>query len=104
GRVLVEPNLAPAVPAKVVFTVDTRHPDPEQALAQYARQEQLLREIAERRGLRISWTTPLDLPPSVCDPGLVALLEDAARAQDVPFRTMHSGAGHDTQNMAALAR
>jgi allantoate deiminase len=104
GRVLVEPNLAPAVPAKVVFTVDTRHPDPEQALAQYGRQEELMREIAARRGVGISWTTPIDLPPSVCDPEVVATLEEAARAQEIPFMTLHSGAAHDTQNMAAVAR
>ena len=63
-----------------------------------------MREIAERRGLEISWTTPLDLPPCLCDPAVVAALEAAARAQDVPFRRMHSGAGHDTQNMARIAK
>jgi len=49
----------------------------QQALNEYAqqrmrlrlleRQEQLMREIAERRGLQISWTKPLDLPASPSD-------------------------------------
>jgi len=104
GRAYVEPNLPSAVPDQVTFTVDSRHPDPQALEEQHARQEQLMREIAERRGLEISWTTPLDLPPCLCDPAVVAALEAAARAQDVPFRRMHSGAGHDTQNIARIAK
>lgn len=104
GKVNVEPNLAPAVPAQVTFTVDTRHPDPVEIHRLHQRQEELMRSVAERRGLRISWNIPLDLPPCVCDPSLVALLEQTARTQQIPFLTMHSGAGHDTQNMAAAAK
>ena len=104
GRVQVEPNLPAAVPDSVMFTVDSRHPDPRALKDQHARQEQLMRAIAERRGLEISWTTPLDLPPCLCDPALVAALERAGREQDVPLIRMHSGAGHDTQNMAKIAK
>jgi len=104
GRVHVEPNLPAAVPDRVTFTVDSRHPDPQKLNEQYARQEQLMKEVAGRRGLEISWQAPLDLPPSLCDPGVVDALEDAAREQGIPFRRMHSGAGHDTQNMARIAK
>jgi allantoate deiminase len=104
GRVQVEPNLPSAVPDRVTFTVDSRHPDPGAQGEQHARQEQLMNEIAEHRGLEISWTTPLDLPPCPCDPGVVAALERGAREQDVPFRRMHSGAAHDTQNIARIAK
>jgi allantoate deiminase len=104
GRAYVEPNLPSAVPDKVTFTLDSRHPDPQALEEQYARQEQMMREIAERRGLEISWTTPLDLPPCLCDPGVVAALEAAASGQGIPFRRMHSGAGHDTQNIARIAK
>jgi allantoate deiminase len=104
GRVEVEPNLPSAVPDKVTFTLDSRHPDQQAVDAQHARQEQLLREIAERRGLEISWTKPLDLPASPSDPTVVAALERAATEQGIPFRRMHSGAGHDTQNIAKIAK
>jgi allantoate deiminase len=104
GNVNVEPNLAPAVPEKVTFTLDTRHPDPAEIQRLHARQEELMRAVAERRGLGISWSTPLDLPPCVCDPGVVELLERTARELQIPFMTLHSGAGHDTQNMAAAAK
>ena len=104
GRMQVEPNLPAAVPERVVFTVDSRHPDAGVLVEQHRRQEQLMKEIAERRGLGISWTTPLDLPPCPCDPDVVATLERAASDEGVAFRRMHSGAGHDTQNMARIAR
>jgi allantoate deiminase len=104
GRIQVEPNLPSAVPDSVTFTVDSRHPDPQALKHQHARQEQLMREIAGRRGLDIAWQTPLDLPPCLCDPGIVAALERAGRQQAVPFIRMHSGAGHDTQNMAKIAK
>ena len=104
GSMHVEPNLPPAVPERVVFTIDSRHPDPQGLHELQARQEALMRDVAKRRGLAISWSAPLDLRPCVCDPGIVALLEEAAREQDVPFLTMHSGAAHDTQNLAAIAR
>ena len=104
GRVQVEPNLPSAVPDRVTFTLDSRHPDPHAQAEQHRRQEQLMREIAERRGLEISWTTPLDLPPCLSDPAVVETLERAADEQGIPFRRMHSGAGHDTQNMATIAK
>ncbi len=104
GRIEVEPNLPAAVSDSVTFTIDSRHTDPQALERQHARQEQAMRAIAERRGLEISWTTPIDLPPRGCAPAVVAALERAARRQDVPFLRLHSGAGHDTQNMAGVAQ
>jgi allantoate deiminase len=104
GRLEVEPNLAPAVPGRVLFTVDSRHPDPAVLTELHARQEALMREVAARRGLEVSWTTPLDLAPCVCTPEVVATLEQAARDERIAYRSIHSGAAHDTQNMARLAR
>jgi allantoate deiminase len=104
GRVHVEPNIPSAVPDKVTFTLDSRHPDQRAVEAQQAEQERLLREIADRRGLEISWTKPLDLPACPCDPGVVAALERSAQDQGIAYRRMHSGAGHDTQNIARIAK
>jgi allantoate deiminase len=105
GRIQVEPNLPAAVPKRVTFTVDSRHPDPQALKEQHARQEEA--DARDRRAPR-----PGDLlehaarpsPACLCDPAVVAALERAGREQDIPVLRMHSGAGHDTQNMARIAK
>lgn len=104
GRMQVEPNYPAIVPGKVGFTIDARHPDP-QALEQlYASHEALLRQVAARRGLEVSWQATLDQRPSPSDAATVELLQAVADAQGVRTMRMHSGAGHDTQVMAGIAK
>jgi len=100
GRIQADPNYPAIVPGKVTFTIDARHPEPRPLAELYARHEALMRAVATRRGLDISWYTTLDLPPCPSDPDTVALLQAAARDLGVPTMLMHSGAGHDSQVMA----
>jgi allantoate deiminase len=104
GRIAAEPNLVPAVPDRVTFTIDARHPDPEQRALLYARHEAMLREVATRRDLELSWEITGDHEPRPCNPDLVGLYKDAAREQGVAAMTMPSGAAHDSQQMARVAR
>ena len=104
GRLAVEPNGPAIIPEKVTFTVDARHPDPVARDLLYARHEALMREVAARRDLGISWHRTFDQDPLTCDPALVSLLEEAAGSQGIPTLTMASGAVHDTQRMAARSR
>jgi allantoate deiminase len=104
GRVVVDPNFPAIVPAKVTFTIDARHPDQAACDRLYSMHEAMLREVADRRGLDLDWRVMIDHKACPCDPEIVRLLEDAARAQGVPTLIMVSGAGHDAQQMAAIAR
>ncbi|WP_211907394.1 Zn-dependent hydrolase [Pikeienuella piscinae] len=104
GRVIAEPNFPAIVPHTVQFSVDARHPDPAQRDILYARHDALMREVAARRGLEIVIEQSLDHPPCLSDPGLVATFEKAARDQGIAFTTMPSGAGHDSQQMAEIAK
>ncbi|CAA9535101.1 MAG: Allantoate amidohydrolase [uncultured Thermomicrobiales bacterium] len=104
GRLAVEPNGAAIVPERVTFTVDARHPDPAARARLYAKHEALIAEVAARRDLDVSWEITHEQDPCVCDAATVATLEAAARALGVPFTTMTSGAVHDTQQMAAVAK
>ena len=104
GRVEAEPNGVAVIPKRVTFSVDARHPDPEQCQRLFQSHERLMREVAARRGLDIDWEVHIDHPACPSDPGLLAALEEAAREQDVPFMFMASGAGHDSQQMAAIAK
>jgi allantoate deiminase len=45
-----------------------------------------------------------DHPPQPSDPELVETLETAARDLGIPFRTLPSGAVHDSQRMAQITK
>jgi allantoate deiminase len=104
GRIEADPGGPAIVPEKVTFTIDARHPDPVQRQLLYDRHEALIREVAARRDLDVTWRHSINLDPLICDPDLVALIEEAAREQGIPALTMTSGAVHDTQQMAKQAR
>ncbi|EPO4650771.1 allantoate amidohydrolase [Klebsiella pneumoniae] len=103
GRVNVSPNATAVIPDRVVFTVDARHPDPASAEKLYATHEGMMREVAQRRNLDISWQVQINHIPCLSAPTLIKTLKEAADHQQIPTMTMASGAGHDTQQMAAIA-
>jgi len=104
GRMEVEPNLPAAVPDRVRFTVDARHPDAGEQDRLFALHEATMRRVADARGLDLMTQIVLDLPPAPCDPATVATFEAAAGDEGIPVLTLHSGAGHDTQRMSKIAR
>ena len=61
-------------------------------------------EVATRRGLEIEWDVQIDHEPAPSDPEIVSLLQRVAREQGVKTLTMASGAGHDSQQMASIAK
>ena len=104
GRMAVEPNGPAIIPRAVTFTVDARHPDPVRRETLYAMHESLIREVATRRGLTAESRILFDHAPCLSDPGLVDTLKRVAYEQGVPTMVMASGAGHDTQQIAAVAK
>jgi allantoate deiminase len=103
GRVEADPNGAAIIPQSVTFTVDARHPDPDARARLYAVQEALITEVAVRRRLEIEITRNIDHEPCLSDRALLKVLGEAAAEQNIPTLTMPSGAGHDAQQMAAIA-
>ncbi|MDB5529551.1 MAG: allantoate amidohydrolase [Devosia sp.] len=104
GRAEVYPNGSAVVPRSVTFTIDARHPDPEKRLELYALHETLMREVAARRGLDITWDIQIEKEPCLSDAALVTTFKTAATTQGIPTLTMASGAGHDSQQMAKIAK
>lgn len=104
GKVQAFPGGPAVIPQRVVFTLDARHPDPAAFQRLCHTHEALMREVAERRGLKIGWRRMIDFEPTLSDPAVLVALHEAAVEQDVPVMTMASGAGHDTQQMAKIAR
>jgi N-carbamoyl-L-amino-acid hydrolase len=89
------------VPGSVRFTVDIR--SLEASLLQEARDFLLetAGELGRKRGVEID-LGPLDVvEPTPMDQGLLALLDEQARALGIPTLELASGAGHDAANFGA---
>lgn len=104
GTMMVEPNLKAAVPGRVVFSVDARHPDEEALSRLYDHHESLIRSVANREGLTANWNVVLDKEPRRSDPELVTTIEEVTRELGIGAMTMHSGGVHDTQRMGDISR
>lgn len=103
GRAVVKPNYPAIIPGSVEFSIDARHPRADKRRELYAAHEALMREVANRRGLEIEWEVQIDHEPSPSDPAIVSMLQRVAKQQGVDTMIMASGAGHDSQQMAAIA-
>ncbi len=104
GRCVPYPNAPAVIPRSVTFTVDARHPEPEAKRRMYDTHDRLIREVATRRGLAVEIETLFDHAPSLSDPDLLQALHRGASEQGIPTLIMASGAGHDAQQMARIAK
>jgi allantoate deiminase len=102
GKCSIDPNGSAIIPRSVTFTIDARHPDPAAAATLYQRHDEILMDIAARRGLSLETQIQIDLPACLSDPVLLSAIEHAAQAASVATLHMASGAGHDTQQMAEI--
>jgi allantoate deiminase len=100
GRMEIEPNAANVIPAVVRATLDVRHA--QDAVRHQAVQRMLdaAKQIANDRGLTVTWEQTLDQPAVAMDPKMVARLADAVKTAGYPVHRMPSGAGHDAMILA----
>jgi allantoate deiminase len=104
GRVVVEPNLPAIVPDRVTFTIDARHPSAAERERLYTRHAEIIDHVASEFDLPVRAHIVLDQPPRPCDPDLTAVITRVAQELSLPVLSLHSGAGHDSQVMANIAR
>jgi allantoate deiminase len=96
----VQPGAWNIVPGHVEFSVDLRHPDEATKQRLAAQILQLGREIADLRGVGISYDIASDVLPMPMHADVKVQLQAAAEACGVQAIPMVSGAGHDSQVMA----
>lgn len=95
GQFMVTPNAPSVVPAKVMFSIDLRHPD----AAQLQRLGDAVPEICAKASDRCKVTVtellhdpPLEFPPTIRE-----LIGRVADRLDIPWMNIPSGAGHDAR-------
>lgn len=102
GRCVADPNLPAVVPGRVTFTIDARHPDQAAADAMHRVHRDIIAEVAGRRGLAAETRVLFDHKATPCAAAISSAMELAAGLERIPVMNMASGAGHDSQQMAAL--
>lgn len=104
GRVNLKPGAANVVPGRAEFSLEVRDTDP-QVLEQLSDAfRKAISAIGRRRGLMFEFEVLSEIEPVKCDPGIVEIIADSARALGSETLVMPSGAAHDTQMMASLTR
>lgn len=98
GTIENEPNATAVIPGKTSCTFEVRHMKDNLCTTMY----QIVREIANSiPDARFDFRELVDDKDSVlCDPTIMAYMEDAAEKRELSYMVLHSGAGHDANPMA----
>ena len=103
GTISVEPAQVNVVPGLARFTVDARHSDEAQRRRLVAEIDKRCKVVGRERELGVEVRTLRDRPPVTLNERVSDVLRRAARVAGVEPREMTSGAGHDSQILAAAA-
>jgi allantoate deiminase len=103
GRIAVTPGATNVIPANVAVIFDIRSGSETRHTNFFlGTLESGIREIADRRGLGVTITTPRQIGITPCHPHIQDQFADAIRALGAEPLRLGSGAGHDGQAMANL--
>lgn len=103
GQFNVEPGGINIIPEQVSFSVDLRDEDLENRRIAEEKIKEKIATIVDRRGLEVDIQLLHNLDPVKCDPVLVKLALEASKKLELPTKTLVSGAGHDSMNLAGIA-
>lgn len=103
GLVRNEPNVTNVIPGRTFFSIDIRDVDPDCLILTGDRIEQVIGEIASRRGIDCELVRTADAAPVTLSDRVRGTLLAGAVEAGVRVREMPSGAGHDAQEVARIA-
>ncbi|HXP87696.1 MAG TPA: allantoate amidohydrolase [Bryobacteraceae bacterium] len=102
GRLAVEPGATNIIPGTARLSLDVRHAEDDVRVQAVRDLMGVAREVAARRGLRVSFDDQFDQTATPMSPGLVEKLERAVAAAGYPVQKMVSGPGHDAMILAGV--
>lgn len=103
GRLVNQPNHANVVPGQVEMMVEFRSILPARIAAVRARLLAAMQEIAQRRGLEVSWELLMEERPLQIPPETVDLAAGICQELGIAFGKLASGASHDANHIAEIA-
>jgi len=102
GVVRVHPGVTNIVPARGELVHEMRGPDAETLARLDRRAVALARSVARRRGLEVEIQPMSATTPAGCSARVQEAIERACSALGLRSTRLHSAAGHDAQNLAAI--
>jgi len=102
GKVETKPNIVNVVPGKVLFTLDTRYMHKDILVKFTEEVTAKMQEIALQAGVEIEIDMWMDADPVPMDTGIVEIVRKQCEKNELSYKMMHSGAGHDSQVMASV--
>ncbi|MDO5734778.1 MAG: allantoate deiminase, partial [Eubacteriales bacterium] len=100
GQIELVPNTSNVVPGKATFTIDFRNTRSE-ALDRFEEAiTEGLKRIAKDYDVSVDLDRYMDGDPVPLDPNLAVKIEEYCKKNEIKYRVMHSGAGHDAQIFA----
>jgi allantoate deiminase len=102
GQLTVKPNVVTTIPGHVRLTVDVRDVDSDRQRETALEIDREANDICVRRGIGRIARVVGDISPVVLPVRLRNVTIRAARAVDLPYRVLVSGASHDAQVMNAV--
>jgi len=102
GELTVEPGAVNVVPGQVDLSVDIRDIDAEVIERLVDHTHTTLQELEAERGVTTTVDRPYDVPPSEMAPRCRDALHDAGETVGIETMALHSGAGHDTMQIASV--
>ncbi|HQY04732.1 MAG TPA: allantoate amidohydrolase [Lacunisphaera sp.] len=102
GSLAVSPGAANVIPGSAVHTLDVRHAKDTVRRTALFKLGRLATQIANKRGLKVSWQRTQDNGAVACSPVLTAALERSVKAVQGKSLSLVSGAGHDGVVMSSL--
>ena len=100
GKVLVKPNTVNVVPGEALFTMDCRHTDKEVLRKFTLELEEDMKRTASEANVEIEIDNWMDEDPVPMDSNVINVIEKACKIENINYKIMHSGAGHDSQIIA----
>ena len=102
GVVQVHPGVSNIVPGRAELVHEMRDPDADLLERLAAEFEALARRVGAARGIDVELRPMSATRPARCAPRVQAAIEQACARLGLPWRRMHSAAGHDAQNLALI--
>jgi N-carbamoyl-L-amino-acid hydrolase len=104
GRIQAMPGAYNVIPGKVVTTLELRDLDAAKVQTLFGQIKLAVAEIEKATGTTFTFQSTNTIVPAPTDPGIRGVIGETAKRLRFTTKVMPSGAGHDAQEIAPIAR